>query len=881
MNVDEIRRSFLRFFEERGHRVIPSAPLVPIGDPTLLFTSAGMVQFKPYFMALAEPPASRMTSAQKCFRTTDIDEVGDESHLTFFEMLGNFSVGDYFKREAIVFAWEYMTSVLGLAPERLRITVFEDDSEAAGYWREAGVDESRILRYGEAEGNYWFSGEVGPCGPCSELHYDFGPVAGCAACADGTCHPSVECGRFLEVWNLVFMAFFRHEDGSKTPLPQQNIDTGAGLERIAWVMQGKRSVYETDVFAPILARVAALTGRHYGDDAGNDRALRIVAEHARAVTFLIADGVLPGNEGRGYVLRRELRRAIYFAGRLGLDRPFLEEVAAAVIAQMGEVYPELARQAEFIRKVIRLEEERFRETIDRGVELLDEAIAALSGDTIPGDTVFRLYDTYGLPRELTAEIAAQRGLHIDDAGYERSMEEQRTRARESARFRLADEAGAAYSELAGREPRFVGYDRLTAETTLAGIIANASVVPVAEAGAEVELVLGETPFYAEGGGQVGDTGWVRGPEGLAEVVDTVNVGEGLIVHRAKVTRGTLTQGDPVAAEVDAVRRADIMRNHTATHLLQAALRDVLGGHVRQAGSHVGPDRLRFDFTNLEAARPDELREAQRMVNAKLRADLPVRTRQTSYRRAIDEGVTAFFGDKYGDEVRVVEVPDDGDAATLFSAELCGGTHVHATGEVGYVLLTSESSIGAGVRRIEALTGRAAEAHVEERLASVDALARRLKTSPREIESRVDALLEELEIDRRKLQAFDRQSGLDAAEALVEQMRTIDGVPALVTRVQAGSVAALREAGDALRSKIETGVVVLGAVIDDRPSFIAYVTGDLTERGLHAGNILKEIAAITGGGGGGRPEMAQAGGKDAGRLDEALGRVEGLVRERLA
>ncbi len=885
MNVDDIRRSFLRFFEERGHRVIPSAPLVPIGDPTLLFTSAGMVQFKPYFMGLAQPPARRMTSVQKCFRTTDIDAVGDASHLTFFEMLGNFSAGDYFKREAIEYAWEYLTGVLAMPADRLWITVYEDDDEAFDLWRAQGVPEARILRYGEAEGNYWFSGDVGPCGPCSELHYDFGPTPGCESCASGSCHPAVECGRFLEVWNLVFMAFFQHEDGSRTPLPQRNIDTGAGLERIAWVLQGKRSVYETDVFAPIIERVSALAGRRYGDDEATDRALRIVAEHGRAVTFLIADGVLPANEGRGYVLRRELRRAVYFAGTMGIDRPFLEEIASAVIAQMGHAYPEIERQADFIRRVVRQEEERFRETIDRGVEILDAAIAAMKGDVVPGDEVFRLYDTYGLPKELTAEIAAARGLRIDEEGYERAMEEQRARAREAARFRLTEEAGAAYADLPVSATRFVGYERLAAETTLAGIVAEGRIVEAAEAGDDIDLILVESPFYAEGGGQVGDTGVIIGPNGRAEVRDTAGFGDGLIVHRAHVVEGRLAQGDAVAAEVDAVRRADIMRNHTATHLLHAALRSVLGEHVRQSGSLVAPGRLRFDYTHVEATKPEELREAQRLVNAKLRANLPVRTRETEYRRALDEGVIAFFGDKYGEEVRVVEIPDDSGAPATgvgpFSAELCGGTHVHATGEVGYFLILSESSIGAGVRRIEALTGRGSESHLERQLGNLDTLARRLNTSPAELEARVQALLDDLDTTRRRAQQLERQTAHSAIDGLLEQVRAVDGVPVLATRVPASSAESLREIGDALRERVGSGVVVLGAVINDRPSFVAIVAAGLTQRGLNAGDIIRQVATVTGGGGGGRPDLAQAGGKDAAKLDEALALVERLVRERLA
>jgi len=885
MDSDQIRRTFLDYFVQRGHRLIPSASLVPHGDPTLLFTSAGMVPFKPYFMGLADPPAPRLTSIQKCFRTSDVDAVGDASHLTFFEMLGNFSVGDYFKSEAVGFAWELCTKVVGFPADRFWATVYTEDDEAFELWRRQGVPASRILRYGEAEGNFWTMGETGPCGPCSELHYDFGPQPGCPQCARDACHPAVECGRFLELWNLVFMTYYQAEDGSRTPLPKKNIDTGAGLERWAVVLQGKETVYETDLFAPVIAEVERQTGRRYQEDEATTRAIRVVAEHARAAAFLIADGVMPSNEGRGYVLRRVLRRAVYFLSRLHHGHgagSMLERIAAAVIDVMGAAYPDLADRGGFVLRVLAHEEEKFAQTLERGAELLDQMVEeerAGGSDLLPGDRVFLLHDTFGLPRELTAELARERGLRIDDAGFEREMAAQRERARAATKFEFEEERLRAYRELAHIRTRFLGYERLTAETTVAGLIGPSGVADSAEAGEDVELVLLETPFYAEGGGQVGDTGWIASPTGRVRIQDTQAAAEGLVVHRGRVEEGWIAVNDVVTASVDGEKRLATMRNHTATHLLHAALRRVLGTHVRQAGSLVAPDRLRFDFTHIGGVKAEELREVQRLVNEKIRQDVEVGWRYAPYQQAVEEGAMALFGEKYGDEVRVVEVCEP-EADACFSRELCGGTHCLRTGQIGLFLIVSEGSIGSGLRRIEALTGAAAEEYVVAQAHTLRSLADRLSVPVDEVERRVASLLEEVESQRRRIQALEREVGRREVESLVASAERLDGAAVLAARVAATSFEAMREMGDLLRDRLKSAVVVLAAAFGDRPNFLAMVTPDLTGR-VHAGDLVKQVAAVTGGGGGGRPDMAQAGGKDISRLDEALGLARTLARERLS
>ena len=1043
MDSQRIRETFLRFFQERDHRVVPSAPLVPPGDPTLLFTSAGMVQFKPYFEGRADPPSRRLASVQKCFRTSDIDSVGDSGHLTFFEMLGNFSVGDYFKAEAIPWAWELVTAKnwFAIAPERLWAAVYLDDDEAFDLWRQVGVPVERIMRYGE-EHNYWFSGDVGPCGPCSELHYDLGATPGCPECQRNSCHPAVECGRFLEIWNLVFMTYFQHPDGSRTPLPAKNIDTGAGLERMAAVLQDVRSVYETDLFAPIIHRIEELSGRRYGEDPAVDRAMRIVAEHTRAAAFLIAERVMPGNEKQGYAVRRVLRRAVYYGRHyLGLDRPFMAEVTTAAVETMGQAYPELRQQREFVLRIIQPEEDRFEETLSRGEgivaglpavrpmlhraakrfaplirgklarmvppqalediaanrrvrneiravcqdwqaqiledltgtdasakgwgtsqdqaaqfyldrfvepireqavywsgevpllwklseeqsrpidqadllaselitlhfvetdaregridpshipkdvrprlkhlkqalgERLESAIRAAQPGAISGEEVFLLHDTYGFPVDLTREIARERGFTIDEEGFQKLMEEQRERAR--AAQKLGAEDTTTYAALTGLEIAFLGYETLTSETTVVALLAGGGQIESAAEGEAVEVILRETPFYAEAGGQVGDRGEIVGPHGLVRVEDAQRAAERLIVHRGRVVEGRIAVNNAVVAQVDAARRYDTMRNHTATHLLHAALRRVLGTHVRQAGSLVAPDRLRFDFTHTEALKPEELAAVQSLVNDRIRADLPVRTRQSSFDDAMAEGVLAFFDEKYGDVVRIVETKENGER---FSAELCGGTHCSSTGQIGLCLVVGESSVGAGMRRVEALTGRGAEAYVANRLAALQDASQRLGVTPSDLEPKLSSLLDELEAARKQVQALERAVAAPAAAGLAEQAQPVDGVAVLAARVEAPSQDALRHMGDVLRQRLGSAVIVLATTLGGRPAFMAMVTPDLVKRGLHAGLILKQVASAAGGGGGGRPEMAQGGGDDPAKVEEALSLVEPTVRELLA
>ena len=889
MDSRHIRHSFLHFFEERGHRRLPSAPLVPIGDPTLLFTSAGMVPFKPYFLGQAQPPHSRLTTVQKCFRTTDIDSVGDTSHLTFFEMLGNFSIGDYFKAEAIAWAWEYVTRVLGLERERLWTAVYLDDDEAFELWRQVGVPQERIRRYGE-EHNFWFSGPVGPCGPCSEIHYDFGPPFGCGP----ACEPAHDCGRFLEIWNLVFMTYFRQADGSYTPLPKKNIDTGAGLERLAavvlfqgegWDRSRPPSVYDTDAFRPIIRRVEELSGRRYGRHEATDRALRIVAEHGRAVTFLLGDErtpVVPSNEERGYVVRRVLRRAVYFGHRyLGLEEPFLQRVAEAVIEGMGDVYPELQRQREFVLRNLQQEEERFRITLERGLQLLEERLAAARG-VLPARDAFELHDTYGFPVELTREIARERGLQVDEEGFQRLMEEQRERARAAARSAEVGPVADVYASLAGLETPFIGYDTLEAPARVLALMArrDGSLVRAPElmAPAQVEVVLSQTPFYPEGGGQVGDRGQIVGPRGRLAVEDTQSVGEGIVVHRGRLTEGALAEGEEVLARVDRQHREDTMRNHTGTHLLHAALRQVLGSHVRQAGSLVAPDRLRFDFTHPQALTPEEIARVEALVNEKIRQNLPVEVRYTTFQQAMEEGALAFFGEKYGEEVRLVEINS---VTPRFSLELCGGTHCRRTGDVGAFVIVGESAVAAGIRRIEALTGRAASEFVRRTLDELEALAARLGTSPQGLTRRLEALLEEQESLRRRLRALERALASGApAQRLLEQAQQVEGVRLVAAQVEVPSLEALRYLGDALRQHMGSGVAVLGAVIEGRPLLLTVVTEDLTSR-LHAGELVRRVAALAGGSGGGRPDLGQGGGKDAARLGEALAQAPALLREMLS
>ncbi|MEZ4501644.1 MAG: alanine--tRNA ligase [Dehalococcoidia bacterium] len=906
MQVHELREAFLQYFEGKGHRRIPSSSLVPHGDPTLLFTTAGMVQFKPYFMGLEEPPARRMTSIQKCFRTTDIEEVGDASHLTFFEMLGNFSVGDYFKAEAVDWAWEFLTEVCGIDGERLWATVYEDDDEAFALWEAKGVPTDRIMRYTAEQGNYWGPpGDSGPCGPCSELHFDFGPTEGCPHCLDGTCHPAIECGRFLECWNLVFMGFFQDEDGTRTALPAQNIDTGAGLERLAWVLQQGQSVYDTDELRGVIEAASEIAGRPYEPTEAPEvaRALRSIAEHSRAIAFLVNDGVLPANEGRGYVLRRELRRAVYFGYTIGLRDAFLERAVDAAIDASLAAHPELEEQRAFIKRVAGTEEARFQATLARGLELLDDVVVReRDSKRIPGRDMFTLYDTHGLPPELTREVASSLGYEVDEAGFEAEMEAQRERSRGEAMTAAdGDERGQRYAAL-DLESQFEGYEQLSTRGSVLQLWGAGGATERLGAGDEGEIVLDATALYPEGGGQVGDRGDIVTLSGRFLVRDTQRYGDS-IVHLGTVSEGFIGAGETAESRVDPEWRNGSMRNHTATHLLHAALRSVLGTHVRQAGSYVGPDRLRFDYTHPEAPTAEEMRTIQRMVNAKVRENIPRETTEMPFEAAIDRGAIAFFEDRYAANVRVVEyceLPaahhhhdhdgggqghhhEDGEhehTAACFSRELCGGTHLDSTGGVGMLQIVSDSSIGAGLRRIEAVTGEAAERLVEERADLVAALSHRFRVPPEQIGGRIDALEAQLAEERKRLEDQRRQASAGAADSLAVNAEVVDGVQLLVARVEAESADELREIADRLRRQLGSAFVVLGAVTGDRPSLLAAATDDVVGRGLRADEIVRSAASIVGGGGGGRPNLAQAGGKDATRLDEALDAARMTARERL-
>ena len=948
MDAQTIRATFTDFFVQRDHLRVASAPLIAPGDPTLLFTSAGMVPFKPFFAGEAQPPHHRLTSIQKCFRTTDIDEVGDASHLTMFEMLGNFSLGDYFKAEAQAWAWELVTDVLQISPQRLVATVFTDDDFAYDQWRKIGLPDSRIFRYGEDQGNFWAAGPEGPCGPCSELHYDMRPDPRAPDAG-----PADDEERFLEIWNLVFMQYSRQPDGSLVDLPAQNIDTGAGLERWAMMLQEQSNLYDTDLFAPLLDYIGEQCELEYAGAAdAQRRSMRVVAEHGRAMTFLISDGAIPANEGRGYVLRRLIRRALYHADQLGLEAPILSSVAEQVRALMAPDYPEVADQRALVDNVLNQEEDRFRQTLATGRTLLEEQTIPLKrglgeiteryislpavretaadwlaelqtmadraeianrrmgeitlrevlgparraasatapiGDAlaeakqaagrISGEEAFVLYDTYGVPRELSETVAAAAGLGFDEAGFEAALADQQERARKSAEFGL-DEEAEVFAEL-DVVSEFCGYERAGASSEIAAIVRDGEPVGRAAAGERVSVVLRETPFYPEGGGQVGDAGLIRADAAQIEVSDTRAYGD-IIAHVGTVSAGEIAVGDRVEAIVERGRRDDTTRNHTATHLLHAALRQVLGDHVRQAGSLVAPDHLRFDYTQSEAPSAEQLRDVQRLVRARIREDLPVETLQLPYEQALQRGAMAIFGEKYATEVRVVEICDPAPHIhDCFSKELCGGTHAPATGFVGEFQIISESSVGAGLRRIEALTGAAAESWVEQRLATLDGVSGALRATPDTLPDRVDQMRAELQELRRRLAAVEAQTGASVAEQLAANPVDVEGVAVAVGRVEVESAAALRSAGDELRRRLDEAVVVLGAVAEERPLFVAMITPGLVERGLHAGKLIGGIARIAGGGGGGKPEMAQAGGRDAAQLDAALAAVPDAVRNQLA
>jgi alanyl-tRNA synthetase len=872
MTGAELREKFLKYFEERGHTRVASSPLIPVGDPTLLFTNAGMVQFKNTFTGAERRPYNRATTAQKCLRVSgkhnDLENVGHTArHHTFFEMLGNFSFGDYFKDDAIRFGWEFLTKDVGLPKKRLVVTVYEEDDEAAKIWRKvAGVKDREIARLGEKD-NFWSMGDTGPCGPCSEIHFDHGKEYGCGR---PDCGPACDCDRFLELWNLVFMQYDRDAQGIMTPLPRPSIDTGLGLERLAAVVQGVASNWESDLFKPIIARVEDLSGKRCSGADRDAVAIRVIADHSRAAAFLIGDGILPSNEGRGYVLRRILRRALRYGKYIGLNEPFLYDTAGVVVRYMGSAYPELEAQAVLIEKVIRNEEERFLETLVRGLALFEEEAARIvdaRGSVFPGDVAFRLYDTFGFPADLTEDLAREVGLSVDHRAFDKEMTAQREKARR-AWDAMQGEEGQALRKLleAGISSEFTGYETLEDTGTITAILREGNPVEQVASGERVEVVTDRSPFYGESGGQVGDHGIIALDGNRMDVEDTVRPFPNLILHQGAVQAGEFRVGDKVRLTVHPALRRSIMANHSATHLLQWALRQVLGDHVKQSGSLVEASRLRFDFTHFSAISADELARVEDLVNEKIQDNVKVETRVMPMDEAIKAGAIALFGEKYAESVRMVSMGD-------FSKELCGGTHTSRTGDIGLFKITSEGGIAAGVRRIEAVTGRGALDYVRSLEQEISSVCERLRGSRGELVVKVDRLLEEKKEREREIEKLKTKLASKMTGDILDGLRDVNGVPVLSRLVEDGaSPKDLREYADRLRDRLKSGVALLGAETDGKAMLIAIVTTDLTDR-FHAGTIVKKAAAMLGGSGGGRADMAQAGGPDVGKLRSALAAID--------
>lgn len=877
----EIREKFLKFYESKGHTIVSSSSLVPHDDPTLLFTNAGMVQFKDVFLGLEKRSYTRATTAQKCVRAggkhNDLDTVGRTArHHTFFEMLGNFSFGDYFKRDAISYAWEFLTKVINLPKDTMYATIYKDDEEARDLWLElTEIPKERIIRLGEKD-NFWSMGDTGPCGPCTEIIIDRGEQYSCDAeeCALGVC----DCDRWLEIWNLVFMQYNRDENGVMTPLPRPSIDTGMGLERIAAILQDVPSNYDTTLMRKIISYIEGITGKtYYQDEKGFP--FRVIADHSRACTFLIADGVLPSNEGRGYVLRRILRRAVRFGKVLGLNDPFLYNVVSVVVELMGDAYPEIKEKMDYIQKVIKIEEERFHETLHEGMKVASDIIekAKIEGrKEINGTEAFLLYDTYGFPLDLTEDIAEENNLEVDKAGFEEAMEQQRQRARAARQDAKGFDEVIALAELLKdvSSTKFLGYKQYSAQGTVLALVVEGKKVNSLSDKDAGYLVLDETTFYAESGGQVGDTGYIKGEAACLEVENTQKLANGIILHKVIVREGFVNIGDVVLAEVNEEKRKATERNHTATHLIHKAFKEVLGDHVNQAGSLVASDRLRFDVSHFSALTTDELAKIEDIANKVVLRNIPVEVLETSYEDAKQMGATALFGEKYGDNVRVVKIGD-------FSMELCGGTHVGATGEIGLIKILSEAGIGAGLRRIEVVTGDNTRVYFKQQEQILWETAQVLKTSPYEVAKKAESLLSELKAKEKELEVLQAKLAQQATGDIMNQVQTISGVKVIVAQVQAPDMNGLRSMADMLKDKLGSGVIVLGTTAEDKVNFVAMITSDLKDKGVHAGNIIRETAKIAGGGGGGRPDMAQAGGKIPEMLPQALEKALEIIKEQLA
>ncbi|MCM3725232.1 alanine--tRNA ligase [Neobacillus cucumis] len=869
----QIRSMFLQFFnEEKGHNIEPSASLVPHDDPSLLWINSGVATLKKYFDGRVVPENPRITNAQKSIRTNDIENVGKTArHHTFFEMLGNFSIGDYFKDEAIVWAWEFLTSDkwIGFDPELLSVTVHPEDHEAYDIWnKKIGIPEERIIRL---EGNFWDIGE-GPSGPNTEIFYDRGPEYGDDP-SDPELYPGGENERYLEVWNLVFSQFNHNPDGTYTPLPKKNIDTGMGLERMASVVQNVPTNFDTDLFIPIIRSTEEISGVSYGIDKEQDVAFKVIADHIRTVAFAVGDGALPSNEGRGYVLRRLLRRAVRYAKQININRPFMFELVPVVGEIMQDYYPEVKDKTEFIQKVIKNEEERFHETLHEGLTILASVISKekeKGSDTISGADIFRLYDTYGFPVELTEEYAEEEGMKVDHDGFETEMEQQRERARAARQDVDSMQVQGGVLRDVKLESKFVGYDELNTQSSVIAIIKDGELIEQAGMGEEVQVLLDNTPFYAESGGQIADRGFLNGDRVTALVKDVQKAPNGQNLHKVIVESGSLKTNQQVTAAVDAENRVKIIKNHTATHLLHRALKDVLGEHVNQAGSLVEPDRLRFDFSHFGQIQPEELEQVERIVNEKIWRNIEVNISLKPIAEAKALGAMALFGEKYGDIVRVVRVGD-------YSLELCGGCHVPNTSVIGLFKIVSESGIGAGTRRIEAVTGESAYKLLNEQVGLLKDAADKLKTNPKDIGSRIEGLMTEIKQLQRENESLAAKLGNIEAGNLVSNAKEIEGVTVLSAKVQAADMNNLRNMADDLKQKLGSAVIVLGSAHDGKVNLIAAVTKDLIERGYHAGKLIKEVASRCGGGGGGRPDMAQAGGKDPEKLDAALQFVNEWVK----
>ena len=877
MRAENLRREFLSFFKERGHTIRPSDSLVPEEDPTLLFTGAGMNQFKQIFLGEARSDFRRATTCQKCFRTTDIENVGRTTrHLTFMEMLGNFSFGDYFKEEAIEWAWELVTGELKIPKEKLWISIFKDDDESFHIWRKIGIPEERIVRLGE-EDNFWDMGPTGPCGPCSEIIFDRGKDKGCGK---KDCTVGCDCDRFLELWNLVFTQFDRQPDGRLDPLPQKNIDTGMGLERMLAVLENKETIFETSILEPILDAIREATAkavRKFDPETNTDDiiSLRIITDHLRASTFLIGEGVFPSNEGRGYVLRRLIRRAVRQGRQLGMDKPFLYPLTAVVADVMKDAYPELTSKRDHISQVILSEEERFQDTLQQGIEILEGMISELRKEgrkDIPGEVVFKLYDTHGFPLGLTEELARESGLSVDKAGFEKAMRRQQELARSAWAGGGKEEISSVYNQLPSkfRRTEFRGYETTDCQAEVLAIIKEDELMEIASAGEEIGIILNKTPFYGEAGGQVGDSGTLTSEAVKVEVRDAQKPLPGVIVHKGKVVKGKLTKGMNLKASVDGERRMRIARSHTATHLLQNVLRQVLGEHVAQSGSLVLPDRLRFDFTHFKAISDRELDRIEELVNDRIRENVRVEIIHTDLEKAKKMGVIALFGEKYADEVRMVNIGD-------YSKELCGGTHLQTTGETGSFKITAESSVAAGIRRIEAVTGKEAYRTVKDGEGILKEIGEVLKIPPREAPHRVRELVKKNRDLEKQVTLLKSKEALSLGVDLLREVVEVKGIKVIASRVDNIKREEMSSLVDHLKEKMGSAVIVLGTVIEGKVALVAGVTKNLVEKGFHAGNIIKEVAKATGGSGGGRGDYAQAGGKDPSKLDEALKRVPQLIK----